>query len=738
MGASYSQVISASIQTVPVVGAAFSVGCMALDASNIASAISKLQKPSDKAVALQHVEDSFTRHIPSTIQVEVEALWDAIYDLRDQQEQAQRNQQQHLIEQELQELNQHEMTPSHAGSSMVCIDDVSGEIQGNTVQTVQSTTLISTNSDSNDTLQSSLVPGETRIRDQDGFVGTVVYVGPVASSKNPTEVYAGIVWDDSSRGKHDGSVICRQTNQIVRHFSCGPTQGSFLRLRKLDTGVMLTASLLKTKYVEMNAPVIAPNNVLPHSAVTSSGREKSIEFLGELKIRERQQLEDIDKISLRREGISKACDDCEDLSEFQQIKEIDLAGNLLCNWDHVLTIMKQFPLLEQFSVAHNFIRDIIPTSNYDTITFHKMKVLNLNNCSIKSFKTIQWIAIAMPNLESLCIANSNLSDIQECTVKGFQCLKQLDCSNCGFDKWVNQVDKFAHLPHLESLSLDDNPIPTVPHDGGSQPLFPQLLSLQLSGTAISTWMDVEAINSFACLKSLRLKNTPLTANLGQGEVRSLCLARFPRLEYLNASSISRTERIEAERRYVALVSHMLQRSKINDNNDCLANEATILLENPRYQELCETYKNMAIFSNNNNIESGNGESLAGCVYNVTIKSLAPSSCTMKPVVRRLPGTLNVERLKALCSRIFGLDFDLISLYFRINANDSLPIVMDEDDKTLNYYGLCDGAEILMNEIDLSARALDLKMKREEQEKLIAEQDKSIQATQVLKSQKQIF
>ena len=102
------------------------------------------------------------------------------------------------------------------------------------------------------------------------------------------------------------------------------------------------------------------------------------------------------------------------------------------------------------------------------------------------------------------------------------------------------------------------------------------------------------------------------------------------------------------------------------------------------------------------------------MYNVTIRSLAPSSCTMEPVSKRLPGTLNVERLKALCSRVFGLDYDLIGLRFRTDAQqDSLPVEMDDDDKTLQYYGLCDGAEILMSEIDVSARAVDFQKKQEE-------------------------
>jgi hypothetical protein len=104
-GASYSQMISTSISTVPVVGAAFSVGCMAMDASNIASTLTKIQKPAAKAVALHEVEKSFSSQIPATIQYEVEALLGAINDLKERQEEVQRNQQQDLIEKELDELN---------------------------------------------------------------------------------------------------------------------------------------------------------------------------------------------------------------------------------------------------------------------------------------------------------------------------------------------------------------------------------------------------------------------------------------------------------------------------------------------------------------------------------------------------------------------------------------------------------------------------------------------------------
>ena len=52
MGSAYSQTINASLQTLPVVGAAFSVGCMAMDAVSMSSAFKSLSQPSEKALAL--------------------------------------------------------------------------------------------------------------------------------------------------------------------------------------------------------------------------------------------------------------------------------------------------------------------------------------------------------------------------------------------------------------------------------------------------------------------------------------------------------------------------------------------------------------------------------------------------------------------------------------------------------------------------------------------------------------
>ena len=348
---------------------------------------------------------------------------------------------------------------------------------------------------------SSLRPNITRVRDASGFVGTVLYVGPVASAKASTEIYAGISWDDVTRGLHDGSVISKETNQIVRHFKCGSTQGSFLRLSKVDVGVALTPQLMRSRYVRPDAQLIAPDNLLPHVALTSSGRDKPIEFWGEVKLRNRQQLEVVEQISLRMLGISLPPpeEDSEEIAEFYHLKGIDLAGNLLSDWEDVLKILRLFPNLQNISLASNRINDL--GSVVLGSSFSNVKSLNLNNCNISTFQSIVSIGEAMSNLEELCVAHCNLSNIDSSFERSennkgairleelFENLVLLDLSDCQLSSWERHIMKFDKLPRLESLIINDNALDCIEITEGEQTVvFPSLASLQLAGTTISTWI----------------------------------------------------------------------------------------------------------------------------------------------------------------------------------------------------------------------------------------------------------
>ncbi|VDQ02372.1 unnamed protein product [Trichobilharzia regenti] len=68
------------------------------------------------------------------------------------------------------------------------------------------------------------------------YFGTICYVGQLPNSK---DIWLGIDWDDSSRGRHDGSY------NGIRYFqSKSPTSGSFVKPSKLSLGTSLEEALV--------------------------------------------------------------------------------------------------------------------------------------------------------------------------------------------------------------------------------------------------------------------------------------------------------------------------------------------------------------------------------------------------------------------------------------------------------------------------------------------------------------
>ncbi|CAB9511743.1 Tubulin-specific chaperone E [Seminavis robusta] len=598
---------------------------------------------------------------------------------------------------------------------------------------------------------SSITAGVTRIQDVDGYVGTVVYVGPVASAKDPTEHYAGVIWDDPSRGKHDGSVVCRRTNELVRHFSCAhPCGASFLRLSKLNLGVALNAALLRSKYVTTDSDeLVAPNNLLQHTARTAQGHEKPIEFYGELKIRSHQQLEDLQTISLRRMGIAHV-EQSKEWQEFQHLTALDLTGNLLSDWDTVLDILQQFPNLTDLNVAANRIRDpsketieqAIEQQYCQQAPFSALANLNLNHCGIESVQTLLWIGRLLPQLQQLCMAHANLGELDAETGRQaadtFEHLTQLDLTNCHLTSWSKQVVPLCStLSCLQLLILDDNPIDTTnttteQHTDETETTtnyFSQLESLHLAGTQIATWQDLDGLLQFPKLTSLRFRRCPLLESMGTGEARAIAIARLgPNSTKLNASVISPKERHDAEKRYVSSVASQLL------SLDASARDQFVQQYHKAFPQLLEQYKDIIVSAATAH-SPGDDESprsvaatSTSMVVNVSIQSMAASSCHQEPMVRRLPGSLPIKRIKAMCARTFGLDPDLQRLHF-CTEFDAFPTELDDDEHTLAYYGVSDGATIFMNEIDLDA------IKRQ-QEKVKQEQLSNLERQEALEVQKQ--
>ena len=88
-------------------------------------------------------------------------------------------------------------------------------------------------------------------------------------------VFAGIEWDDPTRGKHDGSVVTAD-GSVVRYFSCPPGSGSFLKVNLVDAGIPFLAALV-AKYEDATTA----GGVVQ----TEGGQSLEIELVGDEKIR---------------------------------------------------------------------------------------------------------------------------------------------------------------------------------------------------------------------------------------------------------------------------------------------------------------------------------------------------------------------------------------------------------------------------------------------------------------------
>ena len=118
-------------------------------------------------------------------------------------------------------------------------------------------------------------------------------------------------------------------------------------------------SVLGERYVSEDAPLLAPNDKFEGCfARTKSGRGKQVEFFGERKIRSRQQVGDITKVSLRGLGVSHAGDDTKQINtQAGHLTEVDLQGNMLWDWEEVMKIMCEIPNLEAVHLNGNRLRN---------------------------------------------------------------------------------------------------------------------------------------------------------------------------------------------------------------------------------------------------------------------------------------------------------------------------------------------------------------------------------------------
>ncbi|KAG3056853.1 hypothetical protein PI124_g23377, partial [Phytophthora idaei] len=554
-----------------------------------------------------------------------------------------------------------------------------------------------------------------RVDDGSGSLGTVRYVGPVATAKDASALYYGIEWDAWGRGKNDGSVELPSGEQ-VEHFS-GPSgrklsghgsfvsyKCSFVKATVFDKTTERSSLLqrLHERYSNeerySNSEGGAPSDVVVAGEVgTTLGSEKPIEFVGAKKLSTQQTLQTIEKISLSccqivalgGQGLGKLA---------PNLTELDLSRNLFSKWSDVLAIIRELPLLETLILSGNRFTVDEESGKDEEAVFENLKLLVLNQTLLSWDNVGKIVTRHFPRLERLLLVDNEYEDDQltafESTGGWLETLSMLDLSLNRLRSW-NQVLQIAGMVvNLSQLFLVGNRIVTLVTDAAKPTAFQKLTTLSLSENLIDSWTSIDALNAFPLLDTLRFSKNPLTTQMSLGEARMLVVARTDHIAVFNASPVREKERKEAEQLYLKRILHEL--AVIGEDK---TEQERVLAAHPRFTRLRELYPEISIDQSGNSGGSGSTtgpRKLASSLIKVSIIPMSMQATSFEPLVKKIPQQMKVSQLKLLIEMKFGVGVPTQVLSFRTDSR-SMPMLLDDDNAEVSYYGMQDGSEVLVND-----------------------------------------
>lgn len=128
----------------------------------------------------------------------------------------------------------------------------------------------------------------------------------------------------------------------------------------------------------------------------------------------------------------------------------------------------------------------------------------------------------------------------------FRLLKFINLEGNNIESW-DEVIEFRHLPNIKRLTLNKNRIRNVYHKPG----FNDLYMLSMEDNLIDNWQSLDALNEFAQLRNLNVRNNPIfTEEMGGPRARECAIARCEFLRTFNGTPVEDSDRKDNEVGYL--------------------------------------------------------------------------------------------------------------------------------------------------------------------------------------------
>ncbi|XP_018423093.1 PREDICTED: tubulin-specific chaperone cofactor E-like protein isoform X2 [Nanorana parkeri] len=244
-------------------------------------------------------------------------------------------------------------------------------------------------------------------------------------------------------------------------------------------------------------------------------------------------------------GISHAGEENEIAAFCSHVSELDLSGNQLDSWQEVSKIVSNVPHLQFLNLSSNPLYMSV-LERECAVSFSGIRKLVLNNCKV-SWETVHTLLLELPDLEELFLCLNDYVTIV-CSPVCFRSLRLLYITDNNLQDWSDICKLGMMFPCLHTLILANNNLLTIGDTEESlSRLFPNLRSISLHKSGLSSWEDIEKLNTLPKLEEVRLLGIPLVEPYSTEERRKLVVARLPSISKLNGSVVTEGEREDSER-----------------------------------------------------------------------------------------------------------------------------------------------------------------------------------------------
>jgi len=257
-------------------------------------------------------------------------------------------------------------------------------------------------------------------------------------------------------------------------------------------------------------------------------------------------------------------------------------------------------------------------------------------------------------------------------------LESLDLENNSIIDW-SEVKKLGHLAKLKFINLNYNGLENIAFENvssdGKTTLFPLLEVMYLQNNNISQWSAINELNKLKSLNELEIRYNPLWDLEKVETVWQLIIAKIAGLKKLNRSAILHGERRGAELDYLRKYG----KEWLQIENGVQQNlRDDFLRSHPRYLQLINVHG--APEESEVNVQS---LSLKTSLMTLSIE--CPQRTDNKPLIKKLPGSMTIQKFRSLVHRLFKLEAKNVILSCASTKRPNHQVQMDNDLRQLSFY-----------------------------------------------------